>query len=126
MPHLEDASVPSDFPRTVLLTALPGAQPRLPARLVDGQYLVGFTQDELRSRFDICQDLIEQLVPYCRRKHAENPEWSQVEVLSKVAKAVRGKAAAGEQAWDLSEPELRWVLDKVCEQLNESFGWNRQ
>lgn len=109
-----------------MLAALAGAQPKLPARLVNGQYVVGFTPDELKVRFESCQGLVEQLVSYCRRKQAEHPEWSQEALLSKVAKAVRTKAAAGEEAWDLSEAELRWVLDKVSEQLNESVGRNRQ
>lgn len=115
MPHGEDASVPPDFPRTPLLASLAGAQPKLPARSVDGQYVVGFTHDELKARFELCQDLVEQLAPYCRRKQAEHPEWSQEQLLSKVAKSIRAKAAAGEEGWNLSEAELQWVLARVSE-----------
>lgn len=120
MPSSEDASVPPDFPRTPSLAAVAGAQPKLPARSVDGQFVVGFTHDELKARFELCEDLVEQLNSYCRRKQAEHPDWSQVEVLSKVAKAVRAKAAGGEEGWELSVAEQRWVLDKVSERLNES------
>lgn len=126
MAHADDASVPSDFPKTPLLAALAGAQPKLPARLVNEQYVVGFTEDELRARFDICQDLVDQLGPYGRRKQTEHPEWTPEGLVAKVAKAVRAKAAAGEEGWDLPEPELRWVLDKVSEQLNQSVGLNRR
>jgi hypothetical protein len=43
-------------------------------------------------------------VPYCERKRTERPNWSQEQVLSKVATAVRGKE------WNVSELELQWVL----------------
>jgi hypothetical protein len=101
------ASVPPDFPRAPLLAALAGAQPKLPARSVDGQYVVGLTPQELQARFDMCQELIEQLVPYCRRKQAERPDWSQEELLSKVATAIRSKD------WSISEPELQWIVGQV-------------
>lgn len=100
-------SIPADFPRPPLLAALAGAQPKLPARLVDDAYVVGLTPEELRERFELCQDLVEQLVPYCRRKRTERPVWSQTQLLSKVATAVRGKG------WDISEPELQWVIGRV-------------
>ena len=99
---------PPDFPRTPTLTAIAGAQPKLPARLVEGQFVVGFTQEERQARFELCQDLAEQLVRYCRRKQDERPDWSEAQLLSKVATTVRSKG------WDLSEPELQWVMGRVA------------
>jgi hypothetical protein len=65
-------------------------------------------------------------VPYCSRKQTERPEWSQEELLSKVAKATRAKAAANKEGWDLSEPELQWVLVKLSERLEGSSRQARQ
>lgn len=107
------AGIPPDFPSTPHLASLAGAQPKLAVRLVNGQYVVGLTPEELQARFDLCEDLVGQLVAYCRRKQAEHPGWSQEELLSKVADALRAKAAAGEEGWDLSEAERSWVLGKV-------------
>jgi hypothetical protein len=104
-------SVPADFPRPPLLAAIAGAQPKLPARVVDGAYVVGLTPEELRVRWELCEDLVDQLVPYCQRKRTERPEWSQEQLLSKVATAVRGKG------WDVSEPELQWVVGRVAATL---------
>lgn len=105
--------VPTDFPRPPLLAAIAGAQPKLPARVVDGAYVVGLTPEELRVRWELCQDLVDQLVPYCERKRTERPDWSQEQLLSKVATAVRGKG------WDVSEPELQWVVGRVGAALAE-------
>lgn len=68
---------------------------------------MGLTPEELRVRWELCQDLVDQLVPYCERKRTERPDWSQEQLLSKVATAVRGKG------WDVSEPELQWVVGRV-------------
>lgn len=116
------ARVPLDFPRTPAFASVPGAHPKLPARLVNGQYFVGLTPEELQARFESCQDLVAQLLPYCQRKQTQHPEWSQDELLSKVATAIRAKAAAGKEGWGLSEAELHWVLHRVRERLNESVG----
>lgn len=105
--------VPADFPRPPLLAAVPGAQPKLPARVFDDLYIVGLTPEELQERFDLCEDLVDQLVPYCRRKQAERPDWSQEQLLSKVATAVRTKG------WDVSEPELQWVIRRVASALGK-------
>lgn len=106
-------SVPHDFPRPPLLAAIAGAQPKLPARVLDDAYVVGLTPEELHERFELCQDLVDQLVPYCRRKRLERPEWSQGQLLSKVGAAIRGKG------WDVSEPELQWVLGRVQAALGQ-------
>lgn len=90
-----------------MLAAIPGAQPKLSARRIGEKYWVGLTSDELHARFELCQDLVEQLVPYCRKKRAEHPEWPQEHLLEKVSNAVRAKN------WDLSGPELLWVMRHV-------------
>ena len=77
--------VPSDFPRESWPTALSGVQNKLSVRLVNGQYVAGLTDEERAERFAICEDLVKQLVAYCRRKHTERPGepietlWTRVE-----------------------------------------------
>lgn len=105
--------VPADFPRIPTLTALAGAQPKLAARRIDAEYWVGLTPEELQVRFELCQDLVEQLVPYCRKKRAEHPQWPLEHLLEKVSNAVRRKS------WDLSELELLWVMAHVEQLLVE-------
>lgn len=92
--------VPTDFPRIPPLASLAGAQPKLAARRIDAEYWVGLTPEELQVRFELCQDLVEQLVPYCRKKRAEQPQWPLEHLLEKVSSAFCRKG------WDLSKPEL--------------------
>ena len=66
--------VPDDFPRDVTPASLSGAQPKLAGRLIEGKLVVGLTEDERRERWDICEDLAQQLVGHfatdeaCNRK----------------------------------------------------------
>ncbi len=61
--------VPEDFPITPTISALAGAQPKLSLVEEGGKYYsVGTSPSEVRASFDVCEDLVEQLVPYCQRK----------------------------------------------------------
>lgn len=105
--------VPTDFPRAPFFGALPGAQAKLLARKIGDRYVVGLTEDELKERYMGCEDLVQQLMPYCQRKRDENPAWSTAEILRKVARAVHSKA------WGQSPDEIDWIVEKVASGL----GW---
>lgn len=100
-------AVPPGFPRTPDAGSVSGAQPKLLVRKVGEQYLTSFTDDELQSRFDMCDDLLIQLLPYCRRKAAEHPEWSSEQLLLRVAHSLRSKG------WDLTEAEVKWLIEQL-------------
>ncbi|OYU44721.1 MAG: hypothetical protein CFE44_11435, partial [Burkholderiales bacterium PBB4] len=51
--------VPEDFPRDPFPAALAGSQMKLAARLIDGRYVVGLTDEERYGRFLMCSDLVE-------------------------------------------------------------------
>ena len=104
--------VPPDFPRDPQSGAVPGTQPKLLARRVDEKYVTGLTNDELAERFDLCEDLVRQLVPYCQRKRSERPEWSSEVVLQKTSVGIRSKD------WDLSDAEIAWTMRQVAEKLH--------
>jgi hypothetical protein len=104
--------VPESFPRDPWPAALSGAQPKLALRLEDGQYKSGISDEEREARYAMCADLVEQLVAYCRRKQAQQPEKPLETLLEQVDAAVRTRG------WDTSPIELTWCMARVREQLS--------
>ena len=105
--------IPESFPRDPWPAALSGAQPKLAVRLIDGQYVAGLTDAERLERYEICEDLAQQLVGYCRRKQSELPGEPLNSLLRKVERSARGKG------WDISPIELTWVMGRVREALTK-------
>lgn len=106
--------IPESFPRDPWPATLSGAQPKLAVRLIDGQYIAGLTDAERFERYDICEDLAQQLVAYCRRKHSVHPDEPLNSLLRKVENSARGKG------WDVSPIELTWVMSRVREELSKA------
>lgn len=102
-------NAPADFPRQGHLASLGGAQPKLSVRLIDGVYVGGLTPEEVEVRYDICADLVNQLVAYTRKKHQKSPDEPIVELLQRVSSSFRQKG------WDLSSAEIDWCMKKVGE-----------
>ncbi|ONC30088.1 hypothetical protein AQ915_20660 [Burkholderia pseudomallei] len=107
-------AVPEDFPRPPV-GAVSGYQPKVLLREIDGGYVAGPTDDELFARYDACEDLAQQLVPYATRKQAENPSWSLDETLSKIEASVASKVSDGQ--WDVSPDEIAWIMKRVRQAL---------
>lgn len=109
--------LPESFPRSKPVGAVSGAQAKLLVRQVDGQYIAGWTDEELRARHDYCEDLVQQLVLYCQRKERENPSWSREFNLERMASGVAKKASSGE--WDITSEEMAWMMERIKQLL----GW---
>ena len=103
--------IPESFPMDPWPAALSGAQPKLAVRLIDGQYVAGLTDAERLERYEICEDLAQQLIVYCRRKQNEHPDESLNSLLEKVERSARMKG------WDISPIELTWVMSRLRETL---------
>lgn len=99
--------IPPDFPRENCVAALAGVQPKVGARLIDGKFVAGLTEDELYERYDACEDLALQLVGYCDRKLQAHPQWDLPTLLAKV------RAGLGGKNWDLSSAEFNWIMTQV-------------
>ncbi|MDO3530073.1 hypothetical protein ACNRBH_06485 [Ralstonia pseudosolanacearum] len=109
--------IPANFPRDISLGSVPGGQPKLLVRRVNGQYVSGLTDEEWRERYECCEDLAQQCAPYCMRKVAENAALTQELCLANVRKGVALKVQSGE--WDLSAAEQDWVMKRARQLL----GW---
>lgn len=107
--------VPPDFPRGDP-ASISGYQQKLTVRKVDGQFVEGWTDEELLARFEACTDLIEQLTTYSTRKLAELPGTTPESLLPRVRRGVAQKG------WDLTTAELDWIMAHVASRMSKPAG----
>ncbi len=108
--------LPADFPRNPFPSAIGGAQNKFVARKIGEKYVVGLTDDELIDRYEVCAELVEQLVTYCLRKERENPDWTYAFIIERTANGLGSER----NRLGLSLDETGWVMLRVIERL----GWN--
>ncbi len=97
------SGVPKDFP-VGSQAALSGAQPKLAmVKIDDAYYPAGSTPDEVIAAHEMCEDLAQQLVPYCQRKLSENPQWNEADVLRLTHAGVvkKGWCTPAQAAWTI-------------------------
>ena len=100
-------NIPDDFPHHPDLLALSGAHPKIGVRLDDGKYVSGYTPAEREQRYDVCADLVAQLVRYYERKMSQPPARTKKQLLDLLAEALRQKG------WGLSSAEIEWCVGRV-------------
>jgi hypothetical protein len=103
--------IPADFPRSPILGALPGSQPKLLARKIGDRFVSGWTEEETALRYNVCADLVTQLIPYARRKLDANPAWGRDGLERRLVARIRAKD------WELTDAEIYWVVRHACEGL---------
>ncbi|CDY74618.1 hypothetical protein BGLT_03560 [Caballeronia glathei] len=98
--------VPDDFPRDVTPASLSGAQPKLAGRLIEGKFVAGQTDDERYERWDVCEDLAQQLVAKARKDAAKYPQHSCEVTLQRIRRAIEVKG------W-ISVVETDWLMERL-------------
>ena len=107
--------IPADFPRADIVAALTGAQPKLAVRLdaASHTYTAAPTLNELEARYEMCEDLAQQLVQKCvKNKSTKYAALTEREIL---AALLRKLNATG---WG-SNAEMAWVIRRTANIL----GW---
>lgn len=99
--------VPEDFPRGDTAATVPGAQLKFIARKIDGRFVVGLTAEELRGRWEYCEDLAQQLAARTLRKQAAGLIADFDVFYRETEQRVRG------QGWDLSNDEVIWLMRRM-------------
>ncbi|TAM85219.1 hypothetical protein EPN42_15920 [bacterium] len=107
--------VPEDFPRAPAPGVVPGAQPKLLVREINGRYHDRLTNEELWARYDACEDLARQLAEYASQKMSACG-LSLDDALGRVEKGLKRKLGAGR--WDFSPAEIAWVTKRTRELLS--------
>jgi hypothetical protein len=103
---------PADFPRPVHLGAVAGAQPKLLMTEYMGRYYSpGCTPPELQERWNMCEDLAEQLVAKSlESKAGKRSHMTETEILAQYLPRLI------ETKWT-SEAEAKWVIRRTGELL---------
>ncbi len=99
-------NVPDEFPRDVWPASVPGKQPKLVGRLINGKVVVGQTDDERFERWQVCEDLAQQLVAKARKDAATYPQHSFEVTLHRIRRAIDGKG------W-VSVVEADWLVERL-------------
>jgi Protein of unknown function (DUF2442) len=106
------SQVPADFPWDPTPALLSGTQPKLAGRLIDGRFVVGLTAEERYIRWDMCEDLAQQLVPKTLKDAAKFPQNSRDATLKRMRRAIEGKQ------WT-ERVETDWLMER----LRVLLGW---
>lgn len=107
--------IPGDFPVGPTLSALSGAYPKMSLIEEDGKfYSPGTTPSEVRAVFEICKDLVPQMVAYCERKLPEFDGKQQATIRA----AFQGLLS---KHW-CSPEQCKWIMKKVVHELNWPFS----
>lgn len=107
-------SVPSDFPRSPVVSSLAGYQPKLALVTFEGKYyLPGDTPPERYFRWDACEHLALQIVGKSRESKAgKRAHMYETEILDQYCERLL------KTGWH-SDEEMRWVIRRAAELL----GW---
>ncbi|GAB7545555.1 hypothetical protein [Cupriavidus sp. 8B] len=100
------SDVPADFPRIKIPAVVTGAQPKICVREIDGRYVAGQSEEERFERWDICEDLAQQLLPVAKKDEAKRPEHSREKTLRRV------RISVSHEGW-CSEEELDWLIGRL-------------
>lgn len=108
-------SIPADFPREQVVASLSGAQPKLALRLDSdsGKYVSGPTEEDVKERYAVCEDLVNQLVAKCRsNRGAKYSHLSETQILERLLAQLFGTD------WG-TQAEMKWVIRRTAAAL----GW---
>lgn len=98
--------VPEDFPRIAIPSVVTGVQPKIGAREIDGRYVAGQTEAERYERWDICEDLAQQLLFVAQTDQAKYPGHSREKTLQRV------RISVSQKGW-CSDAELDWLIGRL-------------
>ncbi|MGV7211505.1 hypothetical protein ACLB1G_27010 [Oxalobacteraceae bacterium A2-2] len=104
-----------DFPTSPNPGAISGSQPKLLlCRGENGTYVSPRrSPEDILHRFEIADDIVNQLLKYFNRKKTEYPEWTAERNLERIRLALINKAAEGK--WKFTEAEQQWIMNRLRE-----------
>lgn len=107
--------VPEDFPVTAAPSAIAGAQPKMNLVEEGGRfYAPGTSSGEVMAAFEMCDDLVSQMVPYCQRKLATYEDNQEATVKA----ALKGLLA---KRW-CTDAQCVWIMRRVVDELQWTVG----
>jgi hypothetical protein len=121
--------IPDDFPRGEVVASLADAQPKLSVRLDanSGKYVSTRTDSYVQERYEVCADLVSQLVEKCRANRATKyAAMSEAQIMERLLAQLLGTSwgSPGEMAWVIraTAAELSWPIPKDAAVLSTLIG----
>lgn len=108
-------SIPADFPREPVIAGLSGAQPKLAVRvdIVSGKYVNGPIEQDVQERYEVCADLVTQLVAKCHaNRDSKYAHLSEAQILERLLAQLLATD------WGTAA-QMRWVIRRAASDL----GW---
>ncbi len=107
--------VPEDFPVTATVSAVSGAQPKMNLVEEGGRfYAPGTSPGEVLAAFQMCDDLVSQMVPYCQRK-LPTYEGNQDATVKAALKGLLAKR------W-CTDAQCVWIMRRAVDELQWTVG----
>ncbi|WP_160172559.1 DUF2442 domain-containing protein [Caballeronia sordidicola] len=100
------ACVSPDFPWDPTPALLSGTQPKIAGRWIDGRLIVGLTAEERWVRWDMCEDLAQQLIKKTLQDAAKFPMHSHDVTLKRMRRGIERKG------W-LARLETDWLMERL-------------
>lgn len=109
------SGIPADFPIAAIPSALSGAHPKMSLIEEGGKfYAPGTAPSEVATAFEVCEDLVVQMVPYCERK-IDAFQGDQEATLRAVFRSLLSKK------W-CTDLQSEWIVRKTAERLGWPFS----
>jgi hypothetical protein len=109
--------VPDDFPVGTTLSALSGAQPKMSLIEENGKFFApGTSPSEVIAVFQMCEDLVPQMVAYCQRKLPAFDGDRQAAVSASLQGLISKQWCTAAQS--------EWIMRKTVQQLEWNIGIN--
>ncbi|MBG6222142.1 MULTISPECIES: hypothetical protein [unclassified Janthinobacterium] len=104
-----------EFPVELILGAIGGTQPKLLlSRGANGTYASPKrSPEEIKHRFTVADDIVDQLVAYFMRKKKEFPDWTDEKNYERIRLALINKADEGK--WRFTDAEQAWIMARLRE-----------
>jgi hypothetical protein len=129
---MNERPIPEDFPRPPTIAVLSGVHPKVAVRreAQSGIYVAGASDDELRERYEICQDLVTQLVAKCQKNRSTKyASLSETAILAGLFEQLTksGWGSREEMAWIVrhTASTLAWQGLETAEHLLRSSDERR-
>ncbi len=104
--------VPDDFPNPPSTGSVSGTQPKFLAAEWNGKFYIGLTPPELFARWEIVEDLAQQMMTKLLKPRAEKyANLSEVAILDQYLTRLYQSGFGSEQ-------EMRWLIRRVAHLLN--------
>jgi hypothetical protein len=121
-------TAPADFPRLSPISSISGGQPKLAAVLdASGKYVAGGQVQDREARYEVCEDLVKQLVAKCQtNRSSKYAHLTEIQILERLLGQLLSTdwGTTAEMCWVFRQTsvELGWHIPEGAAALRLMLG----